>query len=68
MLALALSTGPRPPGVDQLEVEGALADADIGLLREYPVVEHLDLLENYDVIENLDQLTPPSRPHDESRS
>ncbi|HUY20077.1 MAG TPA: anti-sigma factor [Candidatus Binataceae bacterium] len=63
VLAFALSPGPRPPAVDQLEVEGALADADIGLLRDYPVVAHLDLLENYDVIENLDQLTPPSRPH-----
>ncbi len=68
VLAFALSAGPRAPAVDQLEVEGALADADIGLLRDYPVVEHLDLLENYDVIENLDQLTPPSRPHAVSRS
>ncbi len=68
VLALALLPGPRAPAVDQLEVEGALADADIGLLRDYPVVEHLDLLENYDVIENLDQLTPPSRPHAVSRS
>jgi anti-sigma factor RsiW len=68
VLALALSPGPRAPAVDQLEVEGELADADIGLLRAYPVVEHLDLLENYDVIENLDQLTPPSRPHVVSRS
>lgn len=70
VLALALSTGPRAPapGVDQLEVEGGLADADIGLLRAYPVVEHLDLLENYDVIEDLDQLTPPSPPHAVSRS
>ena len=63
VLAFALSPGPRPPAVDQLEVEGALADADIGLLREYPVVEHLELLENYDVIADLDQLSPPSRPH-----
>jgi anti-sigma factor RsiW len=68
ILAFALSSGPRAPAVDQLEVEGALADANIGLLRDYPVVEHLDLLENYDVIENLDQLTPPSRPHAVSRS
>lgn len=68
VLMFALATGPRPPAVDQFEIEGALADADIGLLRDYPVVEHLDLLENYDVIENLDQLTPPSRPHAVLRS
>jgi anti-sigma factor RsiW len=68
VLAFALAPGSRPPAVDQLEVEGALADADIGLLRDYPVVEHLDLLENYDLIENLDQLTPPSSPHAVSRS
>ncbi len=70
VLALALAPQPRPPvvAVDQLEVEGELADADIGLLRAYPVVEHMDLLENYDVIENLDQLAPPSPPHVVSRS
>jgi len=67
VLMFTLGGGPRPPGVDQLEVEAGLADADIGLLRDYPVVEHLDLLENYDVIENLDQLTPPGPPHVESR-
>ncbi len=67
VLALVLSAGPRTPAVDQLAVEGGLADADIGMLRDYPVVENLDLLENYDVIENLDQLTPPSAPHHESR-
>ncbi len=67
LLALALS-GPRPPVVDQLAIESGLADADLGMLRDYPVVENLDLLENYDVIENLDQLTPPAGPHHESRS
>ncbi len=35
---------------------------EIGLLRNYPVVEHLDLLENYDVIERLDELTPAVNP------
>jgi anti-sigma factor RsiW len=67
VLGIALSAGPHAPAVDQLVVEGALADADIGMLRDYPMVENLDLLENYDVIENLDQLTPPSTPHHESR-
>ncbi|HYA34742.1 MAG TPA: zf-HC2 domain-containing protein [Candidatus Binataceae bacterium] len=51
--------GPTPP-VDQLALEDA--PADLGLLRDYPVVEHLDLLENYDEISNLDQFAPaPSR-------
>jgi anti-sigma factor RsiW len=48
-----------PPGVDQI----ALADApDLGLVRNYPMVERLDMLndDNYDVIEHLDELTPPS--------
>lgn len=31
----------------------------LDLLREYPVVEHLDLLENLDVIRQLDRLTAP---------
>ena len=31
----------------------------LDLLREYPVVEHLDLLENLDVIRQLDRLTTP---------
>jgi anti-sigma factor RsiW len=67
VLTLALGR-PRPPAVDQLALEGGWADADIGLLQDYPVVEHLDLLENYDVIENLDSLTPPEPPqHHESR-
>ncbi|HTW86384.1 MAG TPA: zf-HC2 domain-containing protein [Candidatus Binataceae bacterium] len=70
VLALTLAPRPRPAmvAVDQLEVEGELADANIGLLRAYPVVENMDLLENYDVIKNLDQLAPPSRPHVVSRS
>ncbi|SRR5579875_1065130 len=67
-LTLALSR-PQPPAVEQLALEGGWADADIGLLQDYPVVEHLDLLENYDVIENLDSLTPAEPPqHHESRS
>jgi hypothetical protein len=36
--------------------ENGIFDAGIGLLRDYPVVSHLDLLENYDVIEHLNEL------------
>ena len=46
------------PGVDQLELQQELSSADVGLLANYHVVEHLDLLENYDVIEHLDELGP----------
>ena len=34
---------------------------DLGLIRNYPVVEHLDLLEDLDVIEHLDEVAPPNR-------
>jgi anti-sigma factor RsiW len=61
-LVLFLTFSPRPqpgaPPVEQLAMEDAMGGADIGLLRNYPVVEHLDLLENYDVIEHLDEVTP----------
>ena len=46
----------RAPNIDQL----ALADVDVGLLRNYPVVEKMDLLENYDEIDHLDELNPPA--------
>ena len=58
-VAVVIMTGwfslHRGPNVDQL----ALADADLGMLRAYPVVEKMDLLENYDVIEHLDDLNAP---------
>jgi anti-sigma factor RsiW len=61
-LVLILTLSPRSqlgaPPVDQLAMEDAIGVTDIGLLRDYPVVEHLDLLENYDVIEHLDEFTP----------
>lgn len=47
------SLGPSPAELE-------LADADLGLLRSYPVIEKMDLLENYDVIEHLDELQPAS--------
>ena len=66
VLAIALvihrGAGSRAPSVDQLELQQELSSADVGMLANYPVVEHLDLLENYDVIEHLDELGPEN-PH-----
>jgi anti-sigma factor RsiW len=56
------------PGVDQLELQQELSSADVGLLANYHVVEHLDLLENYEVIEHLDELGPGDRQNNESPS
>lgn len=70
--ALILTLTMRPsspaitPPVDQLAMEQSAEGVDAGLLRDYPVVEHLDLLENYDVIEHLDQL--PAAKHHDARS
>ncbi len=60
--------GLQAPGVDQLELQQELSSADVGLLANYRVVEHLDLLENYDVIEHLDELTPGDRQNNETPS
>jgi anti-sigma factor RsiW len=60
--------GPPAPGVDQLELQQELSSADVGLLANYRVVEHLDLLENYDVIEHLDELGPENRQTNETPS
>lgn len=70
LLVFLLHPGPRlaAPGVGELAMEDAMAGADVGLLRDYRVVESLDLLENYDVIEHLDELAPALRPNAESRS
>lgn len=46
------------PIMDQLAMEDMMSHTDVGLLRDYPVVERLDMLENYDVIEHLDELSP----------
>jgi anti-sigma factor RsiW len=60
------------PPADQLAMEQqmdvAYTDADVGLLRNYGVVERLDLLENYDVIAHLDQLAPAPQPDNAVRS
>lgn len=54
------SGGVAPPPVAEMAMEDAMSGADLGLLRNYPVVEHLELLENYDVIEHLDEIAPPN--------
>ena len=70
-LAIVMHRGAgssNAPGVDQLELQQELSSADVGLLANYHVVEHLDLLENYDVIEHLDELGPGDRQNNESPS
>lgn len=76
MLIFVIRQGVRvaPPPIDQLATqdatmqEAAMAGADVGLLRDYPMVEHLDLLENYDVIAHLDEVSPSAPANDENRS
>ena len=72
MLAIVLVThrgsSVQAPGVDQLELQADIGGADVGLLANYRVVEHLDLLENYDVIEHLDELAPGDRQNHEASS
>ncbi len=48
-----------PPMVDQLAFEDVMSRTDVGLLRNYPMVEQLDMLDNdnYEVIAHLDELT-----------
>ncbi|MGC2303004.1 anti-sigma factor family protein [Candidatus Binatus sp.] len=70
-IAIVMHRGPgssQAPGVDQLELQQELSSADVDLLANYHVVEHLDLLENYDVIEHLDELGPEDRQNHESSS
>jgi anti-sigma factor RsiW len=69
-LILAMVMRPTMPGapeVDQLALEQP-ETVDVGLLRNYAVVERLDLLENYDVIEHLDELPSSSEHNHDSRS
>jgi len=56
VVVFSLVAPQRAPNVDQL----ALTDVDVGLLRNYPVVEKMVLLENYDEIDHLDELNPPA--------
>jgi anti-sigma factor RsiW len=50
------------------QMEVADTDADVGLLRNYGVVERLDMLENYDVIAHLDELKPAPQPSNAEQS
>jgi anti-sigma factor RsiW len=70
VFVLVMHRGARlqAPGVDQLELQEELTGADVGMLANYPVVQHLDLLENYDVIEHLDELAPEDRQSNETPS
>ncbi len=76
ILIFVMRQGARvaPPPIDQLATqedtmrEAAMTGADVGLLRDYPMVEHLDLLENYDVIAHLDEVSPSAPANDENRS
>jgi anti-sigma factor RsiW len=64
--------GLRPPSSAPIDDQLAFAQqadvVDVGLLRNYGVVQRLDLLENYDVIEHLDQLRPAPKPSDAVQS
>ncbi len=53
---------------DRIAQEAVMSGADIDMLRDYPIVEHLDLLENYDTIAHLDDLAPSAPASDENRS
>jgi anti-sigma factor RsiW len=72
VLTLWLAIGPRRPGVpppiDQLAAEQDIVVANVGLLRNYDVLQRLDLLENYDVIEHLDQIGSGTHPTHDERS
>jgi anti-sigma factor RsiW len=59
---------PAPGDDDQIALEQQMAVTDVGLLRNYGVVQSLDMLENYDVIEHLDELRPAPKPSDAVRS
>jgi anti-sigma factor RsiW len=70
-----LRQSARPPAVansapmmDQLAMADVMSHTDVGMFRDYPVVERLDMLENYDVIEHLDELSPaPPQTHATTR-
>jgi anti-sigma factor RsiW len=57
----------EPPG-DQFALEQPMDVTDVGFLRNYGVVQKLDLLENYDVIEHLDELRPMPKSSNAVRS
>jgi len=57
--------GPQPM-VEQLALADVISRTDVGLLRNYPMVERLDMLDNdnYEVIEHLDELAPSAQTHE----
>jgi anti-sigma-K factor RskA len=70
LIVISLHRPPQlsTPPLDQMAMATEMKDADLGLLKNYNVVEHLDLLENYDVIERLDQMPPASQQGNEKSS
>jgi anti-sigma factor RsiW len=56
-LAIPGFHGPAPQ-LEQLALQQPMDITDVGLLRNYGVVERLDLFQNYDVIEHLDEIRP----------
>ena len=62
---LDLQSSVAPLALAELDPD-VVGHTSLGLLRDYPMVERLDMLanENYDVIEHLDELAPPSQTHD----
>ena len=65
---LNIRSRPIVPPVEQLATENEMADAGIELLRDFPVLTHLDLLENYDVIEHLNELPEANNQSDTARA
>lgn len=58
LIAFALLGGPDQRSPDTQVVEETVLGGQLDLLREYPIVERLDLLENLELIRQLDGLAP----------
>ncbi len=52
---------PASPMDDRIAVVQQIGGLNVGLLRNYGVVQRLDLLENFDLIEHLNKLRPVSK-------
>jgi predicted anti-sigma-YlaC factor YlaD len=68
ILLFSFHAQPNEPSVDLLSTEYEISEAGVGLLRDYPVVTHLELLENYDVIEHLNELPEPDNQQHAART
>jgi anti-sigma factor RsiW len=57
-----LQSSVAPLALAELDPD-VIGHTSLGLLRDYPMVERLDMLanDNYDVIEHLDELAPPAQ-------